>query len=163
MQDICFERAKAQDAQEIAALYRSLIHAPHSTWSEDYPTIEDVRQDLAGSGILLAREAGGRIVAAISICEEEELEGIAPWYADVTKFVSFARLGVAMDYQGQGLARQMLTRAMEIAKAQGYEAVRFLVAKSNPIAQRSYAKLGFDVCGEHEMWGYLWLCYQKRL
>lgn len=102
-------------------------------------------------------------MAAISICEEEELEGIAPWYADVTKFVSFARLGVAMDYQGQGLARQMLTRAMEIAKAQGYEAVRFLVAKSNPIAQRSYAKLGFDVCGEHEMWGYLWLCYQKRL
>ena len=31
---------------------------------------------------------------------------------------------------------------------------------------KSYNKqvmLGFEICGEHEMWGHLWLCYQKRL
>jgi len=54
---------------------------------------------------------------------------------------------------------------MDFARQMGCDAVQFLVAKSNPIAQRAYASLGFDVCGEAELWepGEIWLCYQKRL
>ena len=72
-------------------------------------------------------------------------------------------LGVALEQQGKGLARKMLSAAMDAARRDGCDSVRFLVAKRNPIAQRSYAKLDFDVCGECEMWGENWLCYQKRL
>ena len=57
----------------------------------------------------------------------------------------------------------MLSAAMDSARIYGCEAVQFLVAKSNPIAQRAYAPLGFDICGEAEMWDEEWLCYQKRL
>ena len=61
---------------------------------------------------------------------------------------------------GKGrLARRMLSAAMDTARAEGCDGVRFLVAERNPIAQRSYAKLGFDICGTCERW----LCYQKRL
>ena len=74
-----------------------------------------------------------------------------------------SRLGVARDMQGRGIAKRMLQKAMECARNDGCEAVQFLVAKSNPIAQRAYAPLGFDICGECEQWGETWLCYQKRL
>ena len=56
-----------------------------------------------------------------------------------------------------------LTAAMEEARRMGCDGVQFLVGKRNPIAQRAYARLGFDVCGEIEAWGEHWLCYQKRL
>jgi len=81
----------------------------------------------------------------------------------VKKWACPARLGVAKERQGKGLAGRMLAAAMEAAREEGCDAVRFLVAKSNPIAQRAYSRLGFEICGEHEMWGHLWLCYQKRL
>ena len=91
------------------------------------------------------------------------IRGDAPWYPDVKQWACPARLGVALDQQGKGLARRMLSAAIDLARQDGCDGVRFLVAKRNPIAQRSYAKLGFDICGEAEMWGEQWLCYHKRL
>lgn len=161
-----FERAAAADIDEVYALYRSLIHAPYSTWSEHYPTREDVENDVANGWTIVMRDAPGRIIAAISLEtgeEDEEIASAAPWYPDVKRWALPSRLGVAMDQQGRGLAGRMLQHAMDAAREAGCDAVRFLVAKSNPIAQKAYSRLGFDVCGEHEMWDHVWLCYQKRL
>ena len=160
------ERAKPEDADAVYALYHSLLDAPYSTWSEDYPTREDVQNDVSHGWTIVMRDVNGRITAAIALLpgeQEPEFEEIAPWYPDVKKWACPARLGVALDQQGKGLARQMLSAAMDCARADGCEGVRFLVAKSNPVAQRSYARLGFDICGECEMWDERWLCYQKRL
>ena len=136
---------------------------PYSTWSEDYPTKEIVQEDIRDHEILVMRNDQGRIVAAISIWQEFEFGDAADWYPNVKKWAMLSRLGVAKDSQGRGIAKQMLTAAMEYAKNRGCEAVQFLVAKSNPIAQRAYAPLGFDICGECELWEEEWLCYQKRL
>lgn len=158
-----FERARPENAREIFALYHSLIYIPHSTWSEHYPTREIVENDLIENDVRVLRNDTGRIVASIVLAEDDEIADIAPWYGDVSRWIEFFRLGVAAEYQNQGIARKMLEHAMHVSREKGYEAVRFLVAKSNPIAQRSYNKLRFDICGEHEMWGVGWLCYQKRL
>lgn len=166
MESFRIERATAADAEAVFALYRSLIHAPHSTWSEDYPTQADVERDVAHGWTMTMRDQTDRIVAAIALLpgeEEAEFEGIAPWYSDVERWACPARLGVALDQQGKGIAGRMLAAAIEAAREAGCEAVRFLVAKSNPVAQKAYSRLGFDICGEHEMWGHWWLCYQKRL
>lgn len=164
--DLRIERAQMEDADAVYALYHSLIDAPYSTWSEDYPTREDVQEDVSHGWTLVMRDAKGSIAAAIALLpgeQEPEFAEIAAWYPDVNRWACPARLGVAMDHQGKGLARHMLRAAMDCARANGCDGVRFLVAKSNPVAQRSYAKLGFDICGEAEMWGERWLCYQKRL
>ena len=160
------EYAKTEDAEEIYALYHSLLDAPYSTWSENYPTIDDVRDDVTHGWTIVMRNAADRIVAAIALLpgeQETEYEDKASWYPDVKRWACPARLGVALDYQGKGLAKRMLSAAMDFARADGCDGVRFLVAKSNPIAQRAYAPLGFDICGECEMWDEQWLCYQKRL
>ena len=160
------ERAKPQDEEEIYALYHSLIDAPYSTWSENYPTLDDVRDDVTHGWTIVLRDTADRIVAAIALLpgeQEPEYEDKASWYPDIKRWACPARLGVALDCQGKGLAKRMLSASMDFARAEGCEGVRFLVAKSNPIAQRAYAPLGFDICGECEMWGEQWLCYQKRL
>lgn len=165
-EEMCIERAKPEDAEAVYALYHSLIDAPYSTWSEDYPTREDVYSDVSHGWTLVMRNAKGDIAAAIALLpgeQEPEFEELAPWYHEVKRWACPARLGVALDQQGKGLARRMLSAAMDYAREDGCDGVRFLVAKSNPVAQRSYAKLGFDICGECEMWEEQWLCYQKRL
>ena len=166
MKEYRLERASVSDADEVFALYHDLLAAPYSTWSEDYPSKENVISDVSGRKTLVMRDGTDRIVAAIALLsseDEPELDGIAMWYRDVSRWAVLSRLGVALDMQGKGIAGRMLTAAMEAAREDGCEAVRFLVAKSNPIAQKAYSKIGFDICGEHEMWGHRWLCYQKRL
>jgi len=158
-------RAGVDDIEEIYAMYHSLIHMPYSTWDEEYPTKEIVRDDVENHTVIVMRNAADEIVAAIALWHEFEFADAAPWYADVTRWAMLSRLGVHSAYQGQGIAKRMLIAAMDAAREDGCEAVQFLVAKSNPIAQRAYASLGFDVCGEAELWepGEVWLCYQKRL
>ena len=88
---------------------------------------------------------------------------MAQWYTDVKQWAQLGRLGVAHDAQGHGIARRMLAYAMDQAKERGCDAVRFLVASCNIPAQRSYAKLNYEVCGECSEWEGHWLCYEKRL
>ena len=117
-------------------------------------------------GAVTLKNQTDKIAAAIALLpgeEEPEFDGIASWYPDVKKWACPSRLGVALNQQGKGIAGQMLAAAMDAARGVGCEAVRFLVAQSNPIAQKAYRRLEFDICGEHEMWGHRWLCYQKRL
>ena len=156
-------RANESDIEAIFALYRSLIHMPYSTWSEEYPALEDVVADVRDHAVLVMRNAADEIVSAIALWKEFEFADAAAWYADVTRWAMLCRLGVHQAYQGKGIAGRMLLAAMDEARNEGCEAVQFLVAKNNPIAQRAYAKLGFDICGEAEMWDEAWLCYQKRL
>ena len=166
MENLRFERATTADIEEVFALYHSLLHAPYSTWSEAYPTREDVERDISNGWTIVLRDQTDKIAAAIALLpgeEEPEFDEIASWYPDVKKWACPSRLGVALNQQGKGLAGRMLAAAMDAARGVGCEAVRFLVAQSNPIAQKAYSRLGFDICGEHEMWGHRWLCYQKRL
>ena len=160
------EYARDQDIDEIYALYHTLTQAPYSTWSDDYPSLRHVQEDVRTGWSIVMRNQESRIVAAITLLPdgyEPDYDDAAAWYPDVRRWACPARLGVALDQQGKGLARRMLSAAMDYAREDGCDGIRFLVAKSNPVAQRSYAKLGFDICGECEMWEEQWLCYQKRL
>lgn len=165
-ESIRIERASFSDVDEVYELYHSLIDTPYSTWSEEYPSKELVFDDVEHGKTIVMRDESGRIIAAIALLDrddEPELDDVAPWYPESEKWAIPSRLGVACDYQGKGIAKRMLHAAMDYAKADGCDSVRFLVAKSNPIPQRAYAPLGFDICGECAMWGGEWLCYQKRL
>ena len=122
MKDLRIEWAKPEDAEAVYALYHSLIDAPFSTWSEEYPTREDVDEDVSHGWTLIMREDDGRIAAAIALLpgeQEPEFETIAPWYSDVERWACPARLGVSLDMQGKGIARRMLAAAMDEARREG--------------------------------------------
>lgn len=160
------ERAAPEDAPAVYALYRSLLDTPGCTWNEEYPDRELVEADVQGGKTLVMRTPSGEIAAAIALLAPEddpEFASFAAWDKAVKRWGIPSRLGVAKGWQGKGLAARLLTAAMEEARRMGCDGVQFLVGKRNPIAQRAYARLGFDVCGELEAWGERWLCYQKRL
>ena len=46
METYRIEWAAQRDVDEIYTLYHSLINTPYSTWSEDYPTKEDVQKTI---------------------------------------------------------------------------------------------------------------------
>ena len=86
-------RANAADGDEIFALYHSLIDDPYGTWSEEYPTREDVRNDLAENIVYVMRDGTGRIVSAIvDELDIHEFDNLAQWYTDVKQW---AQLGQA--------------------------------------------------------------------
>ena len=165
MKDDRIELATQADADAIFALYHSLIDMPNSTWDDEYPSREIVEHDLKQNDVLVMRDEYGKIIAAIvaETVEDELAEIDAGWYTDVQRWAELSRLGVDKSMQGKGIAKKMLLAAMELCRNRGYEAVRFLVSKSNPAPQRAYAKLNFDVCGEAYLYEHQWLCYQKRL
>ena len=165
MKDDKIELADHADAEAIFALYHSLIDMPGGTWDEEYPSKEIVEHDLAHHDVLVMRDVYGKIISAIVVepMEDELAETEADWYTDVQRWAELSRLGVDKSMQGKGIAKKMLLAAMDFCRERGYEAVRFLVSKSNPAPQRAYAKLNFDVCGEAYLYEHHWLCYQKRL
>ncbi len=163
MEELRIEQACIEDADEIFELYHSLLDDPFGTWNEEYPSRELVQEDLQNSQVYVMKNEEGHIVSAIVNEKSEEFDELAHWYSDIQNWAQLGRLGVARDMQGKGIARLMLSHAMHEAKLQGCEAVRFLVSAGNLPAQRSYAKLNFEVCGEADAWGGHWLCYEKRL
>ena len=165
MSEFVIEIAEKSDAEEIFALYRSLIDMPDGTWDEEYPSKEIVDDDLENHLILVMRNEEKDIIAAIAISDDDDdfEDDNIDWYPDITRWTALSRLGVCKEMQARGIAKQMLLAAMDHCRQQGYEAVRFLVSKSNPAPQRAYAKLNFDICGEIELYDHRWLCYQKRL
>ena len=156
MNEGTIELATKEDAGAIWALYRSLLREPYSTWDEDYPSREIVDEDLLHNDVLVLRLDEGGIGAAIVVEKDGEIEADVPWYPDVTRWCALGRLGVAHGMQGRGVDRRMLSEAMAHARAEGYEAVRFLVGAHNVHALRSYAALGFDVCGRARLWDEDW-------
>ena len=81
---LTISRANAADGDKIFTLYHSLIDDPYGTWSEEYPTREDVRNDLTGNIVYVMRDGTGRIVSAIvDELDIHEFDNLAQWYTDV--------------------------------------------------------------------------------
>jgi len=102
-------------------LYRSLIGTPGCTWHADYPTAENIANDLAHGNLYIVRDQDGRLIGAATVGDATEL------VAEITKFdtarvtlrrpCELARFGVQKDQQGRGLGRFILTQALEIARS----------------------------------------------
>ena len=105
----------------------------------------------------------GRIIAAISIDDDPQVERLDCWSHKLAPGAELSRLAVHPDFQNQKIARQMLVFGMEELARRGYKSVHFLVNKLNVKALRSYAVFGFDVVGECSLFGQPFLCYEKSL
>ena len=63
----------------------------------------------------------------------------------------------------QAIARKMILAMMQVAAKRGCKSVHYLVSPGNQRAVRSYAHLHFTLCGEADLFGEHWLCYEKQL
>jgi len=149
--------ATLNDAQEIVALYHSLIGMPGCTWSVEYPAMEDVERDLS-KGALWVLRVDGELAGAVSIGEPGDV-GLLGWESQHPAELS--RLAVAHGFQGQGLANALITHAITTARTAGFDGVILLVFPENLSARHLYQKHGFTPDGEVFAWNHPWVKYQR--
>lgn len=154
--------AKDADADEIAAMYTSLIGFPGCTWNSEYPTLEHVRKDIQNSSLYRLEEMG-RTVAAAYLGDFEELERPECLDKDFSKLGEIARVGVLREFHRKGYAEQILRYLLEEAPKRGYDGVMLLVGRDNAAAKALYEKLGFENRGEVRLYETDWFCMQIRV
>ena len=152
-----FRKADASDAKTVLALYRAVIGTPFCVWDESYPGETEIQGDLAaGTLYVLARDS--EVIGAISIVPENETDNLDCWKVRENAR-EFARVAVRPDCQQQGLSFYLVDGVIRELKEQHTAAIHIAVAKSNIPAQKLYRKMGFDFCGEADLYGnHYFLC-----
>ena len=109
-----FEHVKESEADEVLALYRSLVGTPFCAWTADYPARSDVEFDLFRNALFCLRdEETGEIAGVISIDQDPKVESLTCWTPELQPGRELSRLGVRETYQNQGIARKLMAGAME--------------------------------------------------
>ncbi len=155
-----FDVAGAGDADKVLALYQSVIGREFCTWNEFYPGAEEIRADYESGNLFVLRD-GAEIIGAISIVPENELEELEFWSIKDGKAGEIARVAVAPEYQGRGLALLIVRETEKILKHRGCGAVHLLAAKINIPACYTYQKAGYDLMGECDMYEHWFCAYEK--
>lgn len=158
-----FSNATGNDIEEITELYREAMGSPGCHWSPDYPNQEITLEDLARKDLFCLKNENGIIIGAISVDNDDEVKGLPCWTQTLQPGAELARLVVREEYRNQGIARQLITCVMNELEKREYRSVHFLVSKAHERALRSYAKLDFVRCGEVDLYGEHFWCYEKEL
>lgn len=158
-----FKPAERSDAGEILSLYKSVMGTEGCTWDETYPSTETIEKDFSNDALFVLKDKEEKIAGAISIDEDTEVNALTCWSEQLEPAAELARLVIREDMQNHGLALIMIKNTMEELKQRGIKGVHFLVSKTNEKAIRSYRKLNFTKCGESDLYGENWWCYEKAL
>jgi ribosomal protein S18 acetylase RimI-like enzyme len=154
--------ATPEDKDEILKLYKAQIGREFCPWTDEYPSIETMDFDLSRDSLFIMKDEG-KIVAAVSIDKDEEVENLSCWSKSLVPGGELSRLAVLPEYQNKGIARQMLLHGMKTLKERGFKSIHFLVNRYNEKALRSYAVFGFNKVGECHMYEQDFFCYEKEL
>ena len=156
-------QAEEKDKEEILRLYKTQLGREFCPWDETYPGEKEIEFDLSRDALFVMKDEKGKIIASISIDDDEAVEKLECWTPELQPGKELSRLAVDPDYQNHGLAREMLQYGMQVVYSQGYKSVHFLVNRHNKKALRSYAALNFQTVGECELYDQPFLCYEKAL
>ena len=156
-----FRQATPADAPAVLALYRSVIGTKNCTWDEEYPGEAQISRDTA-AGALFLMEQDSRLVGAVSLAPENELDDL-PFWRTTEGAGEIARVVIHPEFQGKGYSTALVSRAMEELKGRGYRAAHLAVAEINRPAQKTYFRLGFVRVGEWDMYGNHYLICEKEL
>lgn len=157
-----FGVARFDDADKILALYRAVIGSEYCIWDASYPGKNEIQSDLAGDNLFVLRKDAD-IIGAISVVSENELDDLPFWTFRGTEIAEIARVAVAPDYQGQGLARHMIGKIERLLKDRGVAAVHLLAARANIPACQTYDKAGYKSIAECDRYGHRFVAYEKEL
>ncbi len=153
--------AEAPQKEAILALYRGMLGGA-ADWDEQYPSMEHINADMA-RGNLFVMTAGGEILAAISIDEDEAVAQLPNWNPELEPAGELSRLCVRQEYQNRGLARVMMEYAFEQLRSRGCKGVHILIREGHAVAVRSYAHLGYSPAGHCRLFGKDFSCYERGL
>lgn len=140
-----FRLAKKTDLPLLKVMYEKIVANMKGNgialWNEFY-SYDEFELDIENSNLhLLTNDSD--IVAAFAICNNTLGEDAVLWQDTNAKAAYLARIGVNINYLGQGAGSIAIKRAVEIAKNKNAQYLRLLVAEVNVPAIKFYRKQGF--------------------
>ena len=162
-------KAVAEDIPKIMQLVSKVVPLMHAAgnfqWGDDYPNPEVFANDIS-LGQLWVSEIEGNVAGVSAITTDQSPEyADAGWDITETAIVTH-RLAVDPDYQGMGIARELMEQAEAVATARGIAILRVDTNSGNKATNALFPKLGYQFSGEIGLArrpGLRFFCYQKLL
>ena len=151
--------AKEEDRAGLLALYKSQVGREGCPWTDEYPSNETIDFDLSRDALYVLK-TDGKIVGAISIEEDEEVNKIPYWNSELEPEAEFARIAVSPDMQGQGIGKILVKFLIDELKKKGFKGIHIIVNRYNPKALRLYDSFEFKNVGECSMYNQDFFCYE---
>lgn len=118
-------------------------------WDENYPAIENVRQDIeSGDGYVFTQE--NRVIAygVISFGGEPSYKEIEGKWSNELPYMVVHRLAVADEAKHQGMARRFMLQAEEVSRQKGIYNFRIDTNYDNQYMLHLIDTMQFKYCGE---------------
>ena len=154
--------ATENDKSEILKLYKMQLGQEYCPWNEYYPSMEEIDFDLSRDSLFIMKDEG-KIIGAITIDDDETVNELPYWTDALQPGAELSRLAVSPDYQGKGLAKELIVYGMEELKRRGFKSLHFLVNCNNLKALKCYSSFGFVKVGKCELYNQLMWCYEYQL
>lgn len=151
-----------EDREELLALYKSQVGREGCPWTDEYPSNETIDFDLSRDALYVLK-TDGKIVGAISIDEDEEVNKLPCWNRELEPEAEFSRIAVSPDMQGQGIGKILVKFLLDELKKRGCNGVHIIVNRYNPKALRLYDSFDFKNVGECSMYNQDFFCYELDL
>jgi len=117
-------------------------------WTLEYPSRKAFEQDIKRDELYVLRKGSDLIGSiVVSTLMDEEYESVK-WLTPNTKNYYLHRLGVHPEFQGQGLAQQLMDFAENHAKEQKALSVRLDTFSQNQRNQKFYKQRGYQRLGD---------------
>ena len=143
--------AGIDDYNNVKEFYYSLIeelqYAKYSPeWKKDiYPTQEYLLASIRNNELYIGEKDGH--IASCMVVNHEYNDGYREiqWLVEATDQELFVvhLLGVLSEYSGNGIAKQMVHKVIEMAKENNIKTIRLDVLDGNLPAEKVYTKIGF--------------------
>lgn len=128
------------------SVYFLSTHINYPKWTyKEYPS-KDTVIDCVNEGTMYIVLDNDEVIGAFKLNEDGQgdYESVH-WSKDLRKgeYLVIHTLVVHPNYQGKGIAKLMLNKAIEIAKENNYKAIRLDIVPSNTPAIKLYESIGF--------------------
>ena len=134
----------------------AMANAPYSPgWKKGvYPSDEDLQTALREQTLFVGTEDGEFVAVMVMNHSCVEDYALANWQVDASpeEVTVLHMLGVHPSHRGKGLAKQLVTWAVEEVKRSGQKAVRLDVLTGNLPAERLYPAVGFRRIGTFDVY-----------
>lgn len=148
-----FELAKIKDLEFINKLYREVIKTTYTTWDNNYPDINMIKENIQTSSLYVLRNDNQIIGVSYITNNIEENKNIG----------RFARICISLTFQKMGYGTYLCKCVINELKSRNCDEVVIKVDTKNTSALKMYESLGFKNIGDTFAHNNLWYLYKLQL
>ncbi len=147
MSSMTFRLAAPEDLPKLQPLIKEVVKKMEEDkifiWDDVYPLVM-MEPDIKKQRLHVLENKKDGVIAMFSLCEENGEKSQLVWADESATSLYMYRLAIHPKYTGQGLATELINKAINISKSKAADYLRLLVVEGNTPAFKLYEKLNFQ-------------------